>query len=284
MLQQRVIDSSFPICSHCRWRQKKYRICSAAFRTLRFPSGVCIVSHAWWAPAGASSQIRGAGGSGNSRAGSARHDKRDWLWPYRGVSGSTAASESSVRSDLGPGCDTGAGDGYRVPGRDGGLSDPLAQATVTYLATGLARCDHCAAVSDRANHRRIARLASAHRVVIGGVGPNDLSVDGPGGHDCGLLAWICHPFYTLLNDRIVRAPTFLEATLPLGHVLVLRREGDNRVLRMLRYTARCPICDGEITIEKGRRQHRGRLVGECARNPVEHVFSFDFIICNGSRI
>lgn len=100
----------------------------------------------------------------------------------------------------------------------------------------------------------------------------------------GLVAWICYPFYALLNDRIVRAPTFLEATLPLGHVLVLRREGNDKVLRMVRYTARCPICDGEITIEKGRQQHRGRLVGECGRNPVEHVFSFDFITGKGSRI
>ncbi len=100
----------------------------------------------------------------------------------------------------------------------------------------------------------------------------------------GTLVWLCHPFYTLINDRIVRAPTFLEATLPLGHVLVLRREGDERVLRMLRYTATCPICDGEITIEKGRRQHRGRLVGECGRNPVEHVFSFDFVTARGTRL
>jgi len=66
-----------------------------------------------------------------------------------------------------------------------------------------------------------------------------------------------------------------------GYEAVLRREGDDL---MLRYTARCPICDGEVTIEKGRRQHRGRLVGECGRNPVEHVFSFDFITCKGARI
>jgi hypothetical protein len=100
----------------------------------------------------------------------------------------------------------------------------------------------------------------------------------------GILAWICHPFHVLINDRIVRAPTFLEATLPLGHVLVLRREGADRVLRMVRYTAKCPICAGDITIEKGRRQHRGRLVGECGRNPVEHVFSFDFITGKGARL
>ena len=100
----------------------------------------------------------------------------------------------------------------------------------------------------------------------------------------GMVAWLCHPFYALINDRIVRAPTLLETTLPLGHVLVLRRESEDRVLRMVRYTAQCPICDGEVTIEKGRRQHRGRLVGECNRNPVEHTFSFDFITGKGWQL
>lgn len=100
----------------------------------------------------------------------------------------------------------------------------------------------------------------------------------------GMIAWICHPFYVLINDRIVRAPTLLEATLPLGHVLVLRREGENRVLRMVRFTAKCPICGGDITIEKGRRGQRGRLVGECGRNPVEHTFSFDFVTGKGRQL
>lgn len=99
-----------------------------------------------------------------------------------------------------------------------------------------------------------------------------------------ILGWLLYPLYRLINDRIVRAPTFLELNLPLGHVLVLRREGDERVLRMVRYTAQCPVCKGDITIGKGRRMHRGRLVGECSRNPVEHVYSFDFVTGKGRRI
>lgn len=104
------------------------------------------------------------------------------------------------------------------------------------------------------------------------------------GSVAGMVAWLCHPFYTLINDRIVRAPTLLEAMLPLGHVLVFRREGEDRVLRMVRFAARCPICEGEVTIEKGRRRHRGRLVGECGRNPVEHIFSFDFVTGKGQQL
>ena len=93
----------------------------------------------------------------------------------------------------------------------------------------------------------------------------------------GMLGWCVYPFYRLVEDKIIPAPAWLELTVPLGHVLVLRLEGEERVLRMVRYTAKCPICGGNVSIEPGRRAHRGRLVGECARNPVEHVFSFDFI-------
>lgn len=98
------------------------------------------------------------------------------------------------------------------------------------------------------------------------------------------VGWLSYPLYRLFRDRIVRAPSILELTLPLGHVLVLRREGDERVLRMVRYTATCPVCNADITIETGRRVHRGRLVGECSRNPVEHVYSFDFVTGKGRRL
>ncbi|MBD5804515.1 hypothetical protein AZOA_39580 [Azoarcus sp. Aa7] len=100
----------------------------------------------------------------------------------------------------------------------------------------------------------------------------------------GVVGSISRPFFLLINNRVLRAPTFLELTLPLGHILVLRREGEDRVLRMLRYTGTCPVCGGDVTIENGRRIHRGRLVGQCGRNPVEHVFSFDFITGKGSRL
>jgi len=104
----------------------------------------------------------------------------------------------------------------------------------------------------------------------------------------GVLAmfvlWLCYPLYRLVRDRIVRAPTILELAVPLGHVLLLRMEGSDRVVRMLRYTAKCPICGGKVTIEKGRRLHRGRLVGECNRNPIEHLYSFDYTTLKGKVI
>ena len=97
----------------------------------------------------------------------------------------------------------------------------------------------------------------------------------------GLRCWaLSHQtrMMTIDDERVAAG------ALPLGHVLLIRREGEDRVLRMVRYTATCPVCEGEITIEKGRRRLRGRLIGECGRNPVEHVFSFDFITRKGERL
>jgi len=56
------------------------------------------------------------------------------------------------------------------------------------------------------------------------------------------------------------------------------------VLRTVHLTARRPVCDREVTIEKGRRQRSGRLASECSRNPVEHTYSFDFITCKGRQL
>lgn len=100
----------------------------------------------------------------------------------------------------------------------------------------------------------------------------------------GMFGWCVYPFYRLVEDKIIPAPATLQLTLPLGHALVLRQEGDDRVLRMVRYTAKCPVCGGNVGIEPGRRQHRGRLVGQCSRNPIEHVFSFDFVKRVGRQI
>jgi len=71
---------------------------------------------------------------------------------------------------------------------------------------------------------------------------------------------------------------------PARPCLVLRREGEDRVLRTVHLTARRPVCDREVTIEKGRRQRSGRLASECSRNPVEHTYSFDFITCKGRQL
>lgn len=99
----------------------------------------------------------------------------------------------------------------------------------------------------------------------------------------GMIAWLVWPLYRLIDQKIVMAPAILQLTSRFSHVLIIRREGARKVVRMLRFTATCPLCGGEVEVQKGRRVLRGRYVGECGRNPVEHVFTFDHILNIGRR-
>lgn len=100
----------------------------------------------------------------------------------------------------------------------------------------------------------------------------------------GMITWLVWPLYRLIDQKIVMAPAILQMTSRFYHVLVIRREGEKKVVRMLRFTATCPLCGGEVEVQEGRRVLRGRYVGECGRNPVEHVFTFDHVLKNGRRV
>lgn len=80
------------------------------------------------------------------------------------------------------------------------------------------------------------------------------------------------------------APAILQMTSRFYHVLVIRREGERKVVRMLRFTATCPLCGGEVEVQEGRRAFRGRYIGACGRNPVEHLFTFDHVLKRGERV
>ena len=100
----------------------------------------------------------------------------------------------------------------------------------------------------------------------------------------GMISWFIWPLYRLIDQKIVMAPAILQMTSRFYHVLVIRREGERKVVRMLRFTAICPLCGGEVEVQEGRRAFRGRYVGECGRNPIEHVFTFDHVLKSGRRI
>lgn len=99
-----------------------------------------------------------------------------------------------------------------------------------------------------------------------------------------MVTWSVWPLYRLIDQRIVMAPAIFQLTSRFYHVLVIRREGERKVVRMLRFTATCPLCGGEVEVQEGRRAVRGRYVGACGRNPLEHVFTFDHVLRIGNRV
>jgi hypothetical protein len=96
-----------------------------------------------------------------------------------------------------------------------------------------------------------------------------------------------HPFFRLLDWRIVMAPAQLVA---LGEINVqmeiVRDPAPNGpgIIRLVRYASICPQCKAKIEIADGRKEFPNRLVGRCRENPAEHVYSFDRYTCRGRSL
>lgn len=95
-------------------------------------------------------------------------------------------------------------------------------------------------------------------------------------------AWLVWPLFRLIEDRIIAAPGILQLNSRFEHVLVIKKEDETNVVRMVRFTGSCPLCGGLVEVYKGRRLFRGRFVGQCKHNPVEHIFSFDHVLRRGT--
>jgi hypothetical protein len=90
------------------------------------------------------------------------------------------------------------------------------------------------------------------------------------------------PWIRLFDDRIVLAPELLVAIEEKPAQLVLFRDGDLRLIRLVRYSAPCPVCGATIYLDDGSPDYPRRLVGRCYESPREHIFSFDRVTQKGT--
>jgi len=101
----------------------------------------------------------------------------------------------------------------------------------------------------------------------------------------GLIAAVLSsPLYRVVTSRIVMAPTWMIPIKERSVQLELKRidtdpETGNaiRELRLMVYSAKCPICSGRVEVEGGGMEFPFRLIGRCCESPREHVFSFDHV-------
>ncbi len=107
------------------------------------------------------------------------------------------------------------------------------------------------------------------------------------------LGWLVlsSPLYRVTWNRIVMAPDWMTPLKETNVQLELKRIGTDpktgntiRELRLMVYSAKCPICDGRVEVGGGGIQFPFRLVGRCIESPKEHVFSFDHITRTGSPL
>lgn len=90
------------------------------------------------------------------------------------------------------------------------------------------------------------------------------------------------PWLRLFEDRIVVAPELITAIEQKSAQLELFRNGDLRIIRLVSYTAPCPVCGATVHLDNGEPDFPRRLVGRCADSPREHIFSFDRVTKKGS--
>lgn len=102
----------------------------------------------------------------------------------------------------------------------------------------------------------------------------------------GIGSWaLSSPLYRVISNRIVIAPEWMTSFKEKSSVQLelkkVRTDSETgkaiRELRLVIYSAKCPICEGRVEVEGGGIQFPFRLVGKCIESPREHIFSFDHV-------
>lgn len=95
---------------------------------------------------------------------------------------------------------------------------------------------------------------------------------------------VYHPWWQLIDHRVVLAPNGTAAITEDPCQLEMYRHGTEKWIRLVRFTADCPLCGGGIELARGKPDQRQPLVGRCQESPHSHVFSFDRALQIGTYI
>jgi hypothetical protein len=93
---------------------------------------------------------------------------------------------------------------------------------------------------------------------------------------------VIKPLMRLFEDRIVHASELLVDVNEKPSQLELFKDGDLRLISLVRYSAPCPICGATIYLDEGSPDFPRRMVGRCSESPREHLFSFDRVTRKGT--
>lgn len=104
----------------------------------------------------------------------------------------------------------------------------------------------------------------------------------------GLIGYLTiAPIYSLPERVIVSGPWWISLFNfhPKRHLLLEWRSDkhEDNCIELTSYMGAdgCQFCDGKVFVKPGRREFKGRLIGQCERAPNEHVFSFDHVTRSG---
>lgn len=94
---------------------------------------------------------------------------------------------------------------------------------------------------------------------------------------------VIRPWVLLLDDRIVLGGNFFTSLMEEPTQLDMAKDEKHRYIRLVRYTATCPVCAGNIEMRYGTGENTRRIFGCCSEVPQEHVFTFDRVTKIGER-
>jgi hypothetical protein len=104
----------------------------------------------------------------------------------------------------------------------------------------------------------------------------------------GWIIWSSFaPFLQVMDWRIVEAPDWMQSDITQSDRLLEWRcppRYPEKMYKAVRYTAKCPVCEGKVVACSGGREFFKRIVGRCEESPREHVFSFDHITRTGREL
>ncbi|PTY38075.1 hypothetical protein BGP77_16620 [Saccharospirillum sp. MSK14-1] len=98
-----------------------------------------------------------------------------------------------------------------------------------------------------------------------------------------ITSWLVNPIYLAVERGISIAPTWLSESFVRTSFFTLEpldSLSSQKVLRIKTFEANCPICNGSVFIQKGKRHLKGRFVGQCQYSP-EHLYTFDHMTLSG---
>lgn len=102
------------------------------------------------------------------------------------------------------------------------------------------------------------------------------------GAGLGWMLWnSLRSLWWLLADRIIPVSDVLLGWDEAPAQLESFKDGDARMIGLVRYTATCPICAAAVELRYGEGHEGRRLFGCCVEAPQEHVFTFDRVTRRG---
>lgn len=101
----------------------------------------------------------------------------------------------------------------------------------------------------------------------------------------GWMLWnSLRSLWWLLADRIIPAADVLLGWSEAPAQLESFKDGNVRIIGLVRYSATCPVCAAAVELRYGEGNERRRLFGCCVEATQEHVFTFDRVTRRGRYV